>query len=56
MDGRARPDPRSDATRTIQDVADRNLDALTNHSPARLCGNAAISSGSSEWWLRAESD
>jgi len=26
MDGRARPDPRSDATRTIQDVADQGLD------------------------------
>lgn len=39
MDGRARPDPRSDATRTIQDVADQGLDRcdqIQRQGPSRF--------------------
>jgi len=55
LDGKERPDPGSDATRTLQDVADRHLEALTNHSPARFCGKAAISSECGERRQRAQS-
>ncbi len=45
MDGRARPDPRSDATRTIQNVADQGLDLcdqIQRQGPSRFIEGGAL--------------
>ena len=45
LDGRERPDPRSDATRTIQDVADQGLDRcdqIQRQGPSRFIEGGAL--------------